>query len=177
MSLDLGTPDFAVVVYGIPGPQGSKKARPIYKGRGADRVFTGRTAMEESSKKVKPWRAEVVKAAKSAARACGLVTFDGPLVADVVFSFARPKGHFRTGRNAHLLRDAAPTHHTVYPDVSKILRSTEDALTDAGVWADDARVVEYGRLAKVYANSPDPDALTASGVVIRLWKLSLEVGA
>ena len=28
------------------------------------------------------------------------------------------------------------------PDLSKLIRSTEDALTDAGVWTDDARVVE-----------------------------------
>ena len=46
------------------------------------------------------------------------------------------------------------------------MRSTEDALSDAGFWADDARVVEYGRLAKVFPGE-DPDALQSPGVVIR----------
>ena len=53
------------------------------------------------------------------------------------------------------------------PDLSKLLRSTEDALTDAGLWADDARVVEYERLAKVYPGE-DPEALPVPGVRIEI---------
>jgi len=37
----------------------------------------------------------------------------------------------------------------------------------AGLWRDDSRVVEYGRLAKVYAGA-DPDALSSPGAVIRV---------
>jgi crossover junction endodeoxyribonuclease RusA len=58
-----------------------------------------------------------------------------------------------------------------YPDLSKLLRSTEDALTTAGVWADDARVIEYRHLAKVYPGE-HPDALDAPGAVIRVWRLN-----
>ena len=53
--------------------------------------------------------------------------------------------------------------------MSKLARSTEDALTDAGLWRDDSRVVEYTRLAKVWANE-DRDALGVPGAVIRVWR-------
>jgi hypothetical protein len=36
------------------------------------------------------------------------------------------------------------------------------------VYSDDARIVAYGRLAKVYAGSNDPDALHIPGAVIRI---------
>jgi hypothetical protein len=49
--------------------------------------------------------------------------------------------------------------------------STEDALTDAGVWEDDSRVVEYKRLAKVFPGE-DVDALDVPGAVIRISRIS-----
>jgi hypothetical protein len=59
-------------------------------------------------------------------------------------------------------KDAIP-HKT--PDLSKLVRSTEDACTDAGLWVDDARVAEYARVAKVWT-SYDKDALNAPGALI-----------
>lgn len=86
----------------------------------------------------------------------------------MVFAMARPKGHYRTGRNAHLLRDGAPPYPAGTPDLSKLCRATEDALTDAGVvWADDAQVVEYTRLAKVYAGQPGELAVPGAVIMIR----------
>ena len=150
--------DIEITVHGTPAPQGSKKFV------GHNRA--GRGVLVESSKKVKPWRAAVAAAAALIRPAAPL---DGPLVADMVFTMPRPKGHYGTGRNAGALKpryvDAMPDRT---PDLSKLVRSTEDALTDAGVWADDARVVEYGRLAKVYADAADPDALAVPGAVIRV---------
>jgi hypothetical protein len=77
-------------------------------------------------------------------------------------------------------RTTAPAAtHTSYPhgkpDLSKLARSTEDALTDAGVWIDDSLVVAYGRLAKVYARDPsgfDAEALTVSGAVITVHPIA-----
>ena len=43
--------------------------------------------------------------------------------------------------------------------------STEDAITEAGLWADDARVADYHRLAKVWAGFDD-DALPVPGVAV-----------
>lgn len=150
-------------VYGAPAPQGSKR-------------HIGRGVMIESSKKVKPWR-EAVKQAALDVLFDELVLemlppLDGPLVVEFCFTFARPKGHYRTGRNAHLLRDSAPPYPAVMPDLSKLIRSTEDALTDAGVYTDDARIVRYRDPRKVYAGSADPDALTVPGAVIRVWEAS-----
>jgi Holliday junction resolvase RusA-like endonuclease len=152
------------IVYGVPAPQGSKQAYAIYKGKAGAKQFTGKVALVEMSKRVKPWRAEVA----AAARALGLAgPILGPVSVDMVFSQVRPKSHYRTGANAHLLRDTAPPTWCIAPDLSKLVRSTEDALKGI-VWTDDKVVVEYGRLAKVYSDSRDPDALDRPGAVIRV---------
>lgn len=158
----LGAPVLTVVAYGTPGPQGSKKGRAVYRGRGAEREFTGKIAMQESSAKVRPWRERVetaaLKALGPAAAALGLPRWqalDGPLVAEFAFSLVRGPSVRRP-------------HHTVYPDLSKLIRSTEDALTTAGVWADDARVVGYHAPRKLYAG--DVGALAEPGALIRIWR-------
>jgi Holliday junction resolvase RusA-like endonuclease len=167
-------PILTVVVLGHPAPQGSKHGRPIYTGRGDTRNFTGRVAQVESSKHLPPWRDAVRTDARLAIEKLGDAwpgTLCEPVGLRMVFTFVRPKSHYRTGRNAHLLRDSAPVFPHGKPDLSKLARSTEDALTDAGVWLDDSLVVAYGRLAKVYANNPwgfDPESLTVSGAVIRV---------
>jgi Holliday junction resolvase RusA-like endonuclease len=152
-------------VLGLPAPQGSKHGRPIYRGTGAAREFTGAVAQVESSKSgVATWRGDVVRAATEALRVGpeddqGMAERTsypfgiGPVHVDIVFIFPRPKHHYRTGRNAHLLRDTAPTLHTHKPDVDKLLRSTFDALTTAGVWKDDAQVAGLsGDPMKRYSN-------------------------
>lgn len=135
-----------IVVRGTPAPQGSKR-------------LLGHGAMVESSKKVKPWR-EAVRSAAEDARLVELdlsmlPPLDGPLVASMVFTLRKPQ--------------SAPKRRRTWPDrtpdLSKLVRSTEDALTDAGMWTDDARVVEYVRLAKVFPGE-DPEALEVPGVVI-----------
>lgn len=139
-----------ITVYGIPGPQGSKKF--------VGRANSGRGIMVESSKKVKPWR-EAVHAAALEARN-GSVPLDGPLRVRMVFTLPKPQG--------------APKRRKTWPmrtpDLSKLARSTEDALTGAGVWVDDARVVGYDRLAKVYPNE-DSDSLEAPGVRIQITQV------
>jgi crossover junction endodeoxyribonuclease RusA len=61
----------------------------------------------------------------------------GPVLVQARLSFPRPKSHYRTGRYSDQLKDGAPTLHTQYPDLDKCLRLLFDALTVAGVWADD----------------------------------------
>jgi len=103
-----------------PAPQGSKR-------------HLGRGVMIESCRNVKPWRALVT----SAAIATGLPIIRGPVSVSVVFLFLRPKAHYTS---KGLLRSSAPQHHAVRPDGSKLLRSTEDALTGS-LLEDDARIV------------------------------------
>lgn len=155
----------ALVVHGRPAPQGSKKGFA---------TKTGKVAMVEMSRHVKPWREDVRAAAlRVVASDPAGFPITGPLSVDMVFSIARPKGHYGTGRNAEILKPSAPRFPASMPDLSKLLRATEDALTSAGLWTDDARVVDYGRLAKIYVGSGDPDALPTPGVVIRIRALGV----
>ena len=119
----------ALRVYGTPAPQGSKR-------------HVGNGVMVESSAKVKPWRQDVKYAALEARGGYAVATIiTGPVHVDLVFMLPRPRSHFRTGKNAHLLRDNAPTAPHRKPDLDKLIRSTLDALGEAGVWNDDAQVV------------------------------------
>lgn len=156
-------PAITITVFGLPAPQGSKKA---FRNQ-----HTGRIQMTESSAKVKPWRADVKGAALEVVSGLpGWAPLDGPLVASMVFTFARPRGHFGTGRNAGIVKASAPLRPHTKPDLSKLVRSTEDALTGL-VWADDARVVGYRRLGKHYASDSEMDVLDMPGAVIRVWQL------
>ena len=120
-------------VFGHPAPQGRKHGRAVKRGG----AYTGQVVMQESSAKVKPWRQDVRAAALEAD-----THFDGPVSLTVGFLLRRPASHFRTGRNAHLLRDSAPAYPGKKPDIDKLLRSTLDGLGESGIWRDDAQVVE-----------------------------------
>lgn len=142
---DYATPyDAVIVVSGRPAPQGSKR-------------HVGKGVMVESSRHVKPWREDVRQAALLVADDGPL---DGPLAVRMVFTVAKPKSAPKTRR----------TWPASMPDLSKLVRSTEDALTSAGLWRDDARVVEYDRLAKVYPGE-DPEALDSPGVLIAVRRV------
>lgn len=147
-----------IVVRGTPAPQGSKS----FKGM----TNSGRAILAESSKKVKPWRQDVKAAAEAwiASRIASDLPhrpIDGPVIVRMIFTLKKPA--------------SAPKRRRTYPmrtpDLSKLARSTEDALTDAGIWTDDARVIEYRRLAKVYPGE-DGDALESPGAVIELVEVS-----
>jgi crossover junction endodeoxyribonuclease RusA len=141
-----------IIVYGDPAPQGSKR----FVGRAA-----GKGIMIEASDKVRPWRQDVKAAAEAVLDSLGRPPpFTGPLAVRMVFTFLRPMSVRRTKR----------PWPSVAPDLSKLCRSTEDALKQAGVIHDDALIVEYTRLAKVYAGE-DPDALDRSGVLIIIGEL------
>jgi Holliday junction resolvase RusA-like endonuclease len=72
--------------------------------------------------------------------------------------FARPKGHYGTGRNAGELRPSAPAWKATYPDLDKIARAALDALTIAGVLADDVLVAAL-KASKHYASKQNPAGL------------------
>ncbi len=141
-----------ITVYGSPAPQGSK--------RFVGHAKSGRGILIESSKAVKPWR-EAVKWA--AVEVCGEMlpeskepVIRGPVVVDMIFTVPKPKSAPKGRR----------TWPDRKPDLSKLVRSTEDALTDAGVWEDDARVIRC-MASKVYPGE-GTDALSTPGAVIRI---------
>ena len=117
---------------GRPQPGGSKKVvRP-----GGNP--TARPLIVEDAKRSKPWRALVVAAANEALDAGEQLA--GPLILEVDFYFARPAGHYGTGRRRDIVKPSAPRFPAVRPDVTKLLRALEDALTGV-VWRDDAQIV------------------------------------
>ncbi len=133
-----------ITVYGSPAPQGSK--------RFVGHAGNGRGIMIESSKAVKPWR----EAVKHAAREKWAGMFSGAVEIEITFTIQKPK--------------SAPKSRVTYPDkkpdLSKLVRSTEDALTDAGVWEDDARVVSC--LARKVFPGEHPKALATPGAFIEI---------
>jgi Holliday junction resolvase RusA-like endonuclease len=130
-------------VIGTPGPQGSKSP----KGRDGQ----GRAILVESSKLVRPWRDSVAWHARDAmAKQGGRVA--GPVRVSMTFTVPKPK-------SAPKRRQTWPDRK---PDISKLARSTEDALVTAGAIEDDARIVGYDRLEKVYPNE-GIDALDVPG--------------
>jgi Holliday junction resolvase RusA-like endonuclease len=134
-----------IVAIGTPRPQGSKKA--FYNAK------LGRALIvDDNDAKLRTWRQDVVAAAVAAIRAAHFTraVAHTPIDVAITFMMPRPKGHWRTGRNAHLLRDDAPKRPTTKPDGDKLTRATLDALRDAGVYVDDAQVVDQS-FRKVWA--------------------------
>jgi Holliday junction resolvase RusA-like endonuclease len=138
-----------ITVFGLPAPQGSKRL--------VGRDGKGRGILVESSTKVKPWR-EAVKYA--ALEAGGRVA--GAVEVEMTFTMPKPKSAPKTRK----------TWPATRPDLSKLVRSTEDALTDAAAWDDDARMV-HCVASKVYPLE-GKDALDKPGAVIHIRKARAE---
>lgn len=154
-----------IKAYGSPAPQGSK--RLINRGNASGRPGV----IIDANPRTATWRSDVISAARQAidwhAAYRNLheliepepwVPIQGAVVARMVFSVSRPKSVNRRKR----------PFPSTSPDLSKLCRATEDALKAAGVYHDDALIVEYTRLAKVYCNEDD-EALEVPGcwIVIR----------
>jgi crossover junction endodeoxyribonuclease RusA len=134
---------FRFTVYGRPQPAGSKRAFAVKQGG----VPTGRIAVTDDNTKGKPWRDSIVAEALLQYHATLGVPVErrhelmrGPLTLHVDFYVARPKGHYGSGRNAERVKPSAPDYPTTKPDVTKLVRAVEDALTGT-VWHDDAQIV------------------------------------
>lgn len=139
---------FTFTVYGKPAAQGSK--------------IRTRYAMRDSNdKQLTPWRNSVSLSAHLEQQ--GAPRIDHPVEVAVTFYFDRPKAHYRTGRNADLLRDNAPAYPTRVGDIDKLQRALLDGITDSGVWTDDCLVV------RVTADKQwTGDAMPTPGAVVRI---------
>jgi Holliday junction resolvase RusA-like endonuclease len=129
-----------IVCHGKAQSAGSKKSVPTPKG----------WRIVDDNERSKPWQGIVGAAA---AEQYGL---GKPLTCavdvEMIFVMKRRKGDFGTGRNAEVLKDTAPLQPTGMPDVLKLARGVEDALTGI-VWKDDAQIVNES-LSKVYGDRP-----------------------
>lgn len=132
-----------IEVNGHPTPQGSKRAF----------VMHGKARMTESSgDRLRTWRQDVKAAAIEARPPVPIATSVG---VSLEFRFPRPKGHYGSGRNAGRLKPSAPNFPTNKGtgDIEKLIRSTHDALTAAGIWTDDSLVACVNAV-KAYADAP-----------------------
>jgi len=137
---------FELFVPGIPKPAGSKRGIAL-KGKFG---FTGRVAVVDACEKSKDWKADVKAFARTAWKGQPLLT--GPVVLTLTFYVTRPKWHFGSGKNEGVLKSSAPRLPVVKPDVLKLARAVEDALTGV-VWQDDSQITTE-TLMKRYSATP-----------------------
>lgn len=162
----------ALTVLGTLASQGSKK--PL----GTRTTKTGKTvgAFTEDDANLRTWRTNVANTATAARDSLPWARrlrfpLDGPLAAEMVFTLgARPASRPGWWQRDALWSKQAMWRPASKPDLSKLLRAVEDALTGI-LWRDDARVVEYDRLAKYYVGDPAPNVLDRPGVFIRIRQI------
>lgn len=138
-----------VWIEGKPEPQGSKHARAIKK----NGQYTGRVIVHESAKGLAAWRATATTTIRAQREHARHQTLTGPVRTEITFYLPRPKSHWGTGANAGTLKPSAPAHPTRKPDLDKLERALNDALSTAEAWGDDAQVI-MSHTAKLYEH-PD----------------------
>ena len=139
-------------VDGIPRPQGSKKL-----------VRGGR--MVEASRHVKQWR-DIISA--RAMVEGPKQPIEGAVGLAVHFFFERPKSHFRTGKNSHLLRKGAPQFPTTRSvgDNDKLLRAVCDGLS---VTSGGSCILDDSAVVWIYGQKDWTD--DKAGCMIRIFEL------
>lgn len=147
-------------VDGLPGPGGSKSA--------FWNASLGRSVLVDAGgRKTKLWR--------NAVRFAGIEAMDGappmrgPVVLAIDIVMPRPGRHHRANRKGEALRPDAPAWHLQAPDATKLVRSTEDALTGIA-WADDAQVVRQ-HVGKRWADGGEP-----AGAEVWIWQPTIGLG-
>lgn len=64
---------------------------------------------------------------------------EGPIEAKMIFYFSRPKYHFRTGKNSHLLKDGISDWHSTRKDLDNLIKFVLDSLNKQA-YLDDSQV-------------------------------------
>lgn len=141
--------ELSFMALGDPVPQGSKNP---YK------LKTGQIVLVEAAKGHKTWRATVKTACELAGLGQHQEPLDGYLSLKVTF-FIGPKPP----------TTKFPLFPAGKPDLSKLIRSVEDSITNGKGWVDDARVVEI--LARKVWCSSDPESYPEPGVRVFVTEL------
>lgn len=154
-----------VTVHGTPRP----KPDPRCFGRGGHHHLS----IPAGSPGYREWRSACTKAGRALAQERRFPK-GTPVGLMITVTVPRPTSHYRTGKNANLLRSSAPAFplSRSHGDIDKIQRLILDALTDSGVWDDDSQAVRV-EAAKCYPSCPHtPDSLDTPGAVICIWNLN-----
>jgi Holliday junction resolvase RusA-like endonuclease len=139
----------AFTVYGLAQPAGSKRAF----------IVGGRAHVTDANRKSRPWKEQVALAAGQAMQARALL--NGPVEVRFTFYRPRPAGHF--GKRG--LKPSSPAFPATKPDLLKLARGVEDAMTGV-IYRDDAQIVTE-HLAKVFGE-PARIEITVSEAQIAL---------
>lgn len=126
--------NFCLVIKGVkPEPAGSKRAFPM-------KTKTGkvRSVIVDANAKSRPWKTHVSVMAQEALPK-GFELYEGGLSCMIHFYVPRPAGHYNSKGNLNKQGIGKP-YPTSKPDVLKLARGVEDALTGI-VWKDDAQIV------------------------------------
>jgi Holliday junction resolvase RusA-like endonuclease len=156
-----------IVVRDMPQPQGSKKGFPITRKNGK----IGVSIVSDNHESLKTWRGRVIEESVAAKNAHEWEEFVFPLTkvpVAVQVTFTRPKPLSEPKRKR--------TWPIRKPDLDKQTRAVGDALKAAGIYTDDAQVVEGHQ----YKDWPlehtreGSDRLEVPGAVIRVWLVKEE---
>jgi Holliday junction resolvase RusA-like endonuclease len=144
-------------VLGHPEPAGSKRAVP------SSRDWRFRPGVRwnvlDANPKSDKWKKTVRQAAQNAVLRDRFEMFEVPCWMFVTFLVNRPQGHFLSGGglSADGRRNPFPAKK---PDLLKLMRAVEDALTGV-VYKDDALIVSE-RMAKRWTDGPEMVTITVS---------------
>ena len=142
---------WTVTVYGTPATKGSMKCIGPRGGRGHQLIEDDKGGTR------KAWRAAVEQAAAAILVRRG-APFTGPVGVQLKFWLPRP---------ASVTRSRPHTRGT--GDLDKLERAVLDAITNAGLWGDDAQVCRLVTI-KAYADPPEQP-----GLVLTLWAIRDDV--
>ena len=137
-------------VPGVPKTAGSKRAFPLWRGKGPNKQFVRSIITDSSGASGKAWRSSIRDEAAEAFGARDLL--DGSLHIEFTFYVTRPKSHLNKSGN---LKPWAPRRPATRPDALKLARAAEDALTGI-IWKDDAQITTEV-LRKRYADKQGMD--------------------
>lgn len=130
---------------GIPSPGGSKRVFPLRKSG----LLTGKFVVTDAGgEKTKLWRQSVAGAAFLAMQKAELAPFTLPLRVSFIFWMPRPANHHKGSDRAKELKPDAPHWHFKAPDLLKLSRSTEDAMS--GIVYTDDKLIAQSSLEKLY---------------------------
>lgn len=117
----------------VPG-----QARPAGSKSAFNNPKTGQLIVTHANAKTKDWMDSVKwHAMNHVGRMCLLTD---AICLKLTFLRQRANGDYGTGRNAGCLKASAPLHNTKVPDLTKLTRCVEDALTGI-IWKDDSQVI------------------------------------
>jgi len=129
----MGQRELKFSVVGVPVPQGSMRSFVVRRKRDGKNV----AVTTSDNKKTKGWRQTIANVAAlelNRAENKGLF-FTGSVELVVSFYLPRPKALLTKTKAAQFFP------HIKKPDIDKLVRATEDALTSV-VWGDDAQVTD-----------------------------------